>query len=98
MKLSVVIPAHNEASSIAACVRSTTEALSGAGIDYEILVIDDASTDGTSAVVESLGESDERIHCHRSHYSRGFGFAVRAGLDRFSGDAVAIMMRWKRSR
>ena len=92
MKLSVVIPAHNEASSIAACVRSTTEALSGAGIDYEILVIDDASTDGTSAVVESLGESDERIHCHRSHYSRGFGFAVRAGLDRFSGDAVAIMM------
>ena len=92
MKLSVVIPAHNEASSIAACVRSTTEALSGAGIDYEILVIDDASTDGTSAVVESLAESDERIHCHRSHYSRGFGFAVRAGLDRFSGDAVAIMM------
>lgn len=92
MKLSVVIPAHNEAGSIAACLRSTTEALSGAGIDYEIVVIDDTSTDGTSAVVESLGESDDRIHCYRSHYSRGFGLTVRAGLDRFTGDAVAIMM------
>jgi dolichol-phosphate mannosyltransferase len=92
MKLSVVIPAHNEAGSIAECVSTTTAALSGAGIDYEILVIDDASTDGTSAVVEHLAESDGRIHCYRSHYSAGFGLTVRAGLDRFQGDAVAIMM------
>jgi dolichol-phosphate mannosyltransferase len=92
MKLSVVIPAHNEADSIATCVTGTTAALSEAGIDYEILVIDDASVDGTSAVVEHLAESDERIHCYRSHYSRGFGLTVRAGLDRFQGDAVAIMM------
>ena len=92
MKLSVVIPAQNEAGSIASCVASTTQTLSEAGIDYEILVIDDASVDGTSAVVEQLAESDPRIHCHRSHYSRGFGLAVRAGLDRFQGDAVAIMM------
>ena len=92
MKLSVVIPAHNEASSIAECVTSTAVALNEAGIVYEILVIDDASVDGTTAVVERLAEADERIHCYRSHYSRGFGLAVRAGLDRFQGDAVAIMM------
>jgi dolichol-phosphate mannosyltransferase len=92
MRLSVVIPAHNEAGSIAECVTTTTAALSEAGIDYEILVIDDASVDGTSAVVEHLAESDERIHCYRSHYSGGFGLTVRAGLDRFQGDAVAIMM------
>jgi dolichol-phosphate mannosyltransferase len=92
MKLSVVIPARNEAGSIAECVRSTTAALSEAGIDYEILVIDDASVDGTSAVVDKLSESDDRIQCHRSHYSRGFGLTVRAGLDLYKGDAVAIMM------
>jgi dolichol-phosphate mannosyltransferase len=92
MKLSVLIPAHNEAGSIAACLTSTTETLSGAGIDYEILVIDDASVDGTSAVVEHFGKSDPRIHCYRSHYSRGFGLTVRAGLERYQGDAVAIMM------
>jgi dolichol-phosphate mannosyltransferase len=92
MKLSVVIPAHNEAGSIAECVTSTTAALKAAGIEYEILVIDDASTDGTSAVVEQLSESDQGIHCYRSHYSRGFGLTVRAGLERFQGDAVSIMM------
>jgi dolichol-phosphate mannosyltransferase len=92
MKLSVLIPAHNEAGSIASCVTTTTEALAGAEIDYEILVIDDASVDGTSAVVEHLAESDPRIHCYRSHYSGGFGLTVRAGLERFQGDAVAIMM------
>ena len=92
MKLSVVIPARNEAGSIAACVRDTTETLSEAGIDHEVLVIDDASVDGTSAVVDQISETNERVHCYRSHYSRGFGLTVRAGLDLYKGDAVAIMM------
>src|SRR5918995_584484 len=43
MKLSVVIPTHDEAGSIAATVRACAAALSDAGIDYELLVIDDAS-------------------------------------------------------
>ena len=92
MKLSVVIPAHNEAGSIAETLRGTSATLDAAGIDYELLVIDDASVDGTAAVVESAGGDNPRIRCHRSHYERGFGFAVRAGLDLFSGDAVAVMM------
>jgi dolichol-phosphate mannosyltransferase len=92
MKLSVVIPARNEAGSIAATLRDAAEVLSTARIDYELLVIDDASVDGTSAVVNELAKSNDRIHCYRSHYSRGFGLTVRAGLDRFEGDAVAIMM------
>jgi dolichol-phosphate mannosyltransferase len=92
MKLSVVIPAQNEAGSIAATVRETAEVLAGAGIDYELLVIDDASVDGTSAVVRELADSNERIKSYRSHYSHGFGFTVRAGLEQFKGDAVAIMM------
>ena len=92
MKLSVVIPAHNEAGSIAASVRGTASVLDRKGIDYELIVIDDASVDGTSAVVEDLANSNDRIHCYRSHYSRGFGLTVRAGLDRYQGDAVAIMM------
>jgi dolichol-phosphate mannosyltransferase len=92
MKLSVVIPAHNEAASIAATVEGTASVLRREEIDYDILVIDDASTDGTAEAVEGLGRRDERIEVHRSPYNPGFGFAVRAGLDRFDGDAVAIVM------
>jgi dolichol-phosphate mannosyltransferase len=92
MKLSVVIPAHNEAGSIAETLRVTINALDGAGIDHEILVIDDASVDGTPAVVEALAQEHPQVICLGSHHPRGFGFAVRSGLERFSGDAVAIMM------
>ena len=39
-----------------------------------------------------LSQANARIRCHRSHYPPGFGFAVRAGLDEFTGDAVAVVM------
>jgi dolichol-phosphate mannosyltransferase len=92
MKLSVVIPARNEADSIPGTVRGVTAALREAGIPYEVLVVDDSSADGTVAAVEALAEEDGAIRCLRSHYRNGFGFAVRAGLERFSGDAVAVVM------
>src|SRR5207244_11532160 len=48
--------------------------------------------EGTREIFERLHTVDERIRCIASHYPHGFGFTVRAGLDRFSGDAVAIVM------
>jgi dolichol-phosphate mannosyltransferase len=92
VKLSVVIPAHNEAGSIADTLRTTITALDGAGIDHELLVIDDASVDGTPAVVEGIAVDHPQVRCLRSHHPRGFGFTVRSGLERFEGDAVAVMM------
>jgi dolichol-phosphate mannosyltransferase len=85
MKLSVVIPAHNEAGSIAATVHGLVGALSAEGIPYEILVVDDASTDRTKEVVEGLTEADPSVLYLRSHNPRGFGYTVRSGLDRFTG-------------
>ncbi|MQA74106.1 MAG: glycosyltransferase [Solirubrobacterales bacterium] len=92
MMLSVVIPARDEAGSIAATVSETIECLERAGIEHEVLVIDDASGDDTAAVVEALAAEHPAISVHRSHHPNGFGFAVRAGLERFRGDAVAVMM------
>jgi dolichol-phosphate mannosyltransferase len=92
VKVSIVVPAHNEAEVIAPTIGSIAAALDAAGRDYEVIVVDDASTDGTAAVVAALAERNPRIRCIRSHYANGFGFAVRAGLERFDGDAVAIMM------
>jgi dolichol-phosphate mannosyltransferase len=92
LKLSVVIPARNEVESIASTVAGVVAALRGAGIDFEVLVVDDSSTDGTLGAVERIADGDPAVRGIRSHYPNGFGFAVRAGLDRFQGDAVAIMM------
>jgi dolichol-phosphate mannosyltransferase len=92
MKLSVVIPARNEVDSIGETVLRTARELREAGIDYEILVIDDTSSDDTSAAVSTVAEQDPRVRCARSHHPPGFGYAVRAGLDLYTGDAVAIMM------
>ena len=92
LKISTVIPAHNEEGSIEETVDGLVKALEGAGIDYEILVVDDSSTDRTRTVVQHLAAENARVRYHRSHLPRGFGYTVRAGLDEFEGDAVAIVM------
>jgi dolichol-phosphate mannosyltransferase len=92
VKLSVVIPAQEEEASIGGTVEGIVNVLAREEIDYEVIVIDDGSRDRTREVVDRIGSSNPRVRCHPSHYERGFGFAVRAGLDEFAGDAVAIVM------
>ena len=92
MKYSLVIPARDEEEGIAATVQDLTAALDAEQIDYELIVVDDASSDGTAEVVERISSENPRVRSLRSHNPPGFGFAVRAGLDVFTGDAVAIVM------
>jgi dolichol-phosphate mannosyltransferase len=92
VKLSVVIPAHDEESVIGGTIRKLCTALDVEDIDYELVVIDDASTDGTADVVRALAAELQRVRYHRSHHRRGFGLAVRAGLELATGDAMAIVM------
>jgi dolichol-phosphate mannosyltransferase len=92
MKLSVVIPAHNESESIGRTVEAVASELKAEEIPYEILVVDDASRDGTAQAVQAIAEHDADVRCIRSPRPAGFGQAVRAGLDEYTGDAVAIVM------
>lgn len=92
MKLSVVIPAQNEEGSVGQTVEGIVAALEREGIDYEVLVVDDGSSDRTAEVVAAIAERNARVRCRPSHYEKGFGMAIRAGLDLFEGDAVAIAM------
>jgi dolichol-phosphate mannosyltransferase len=92
MRLSVVIPAHDEAEAIGSTLHDVVAALREHELDYEVVVVDDASRDGTADVVARIAAEDERVRCIRSPYPNGFGYAVRAGLEAFSGDAVAIVM------
>jgi dolichol-phosphate mannosyltransferase len=90
--MSVVIPARDEEGAIGTTLRELADVLEAAELDYELIVVDDASTDSTPAVVRALATTNERIRYHKSHYPQGFGFAVRSGLEHFTGDAVAIVM------
>jgi dolichol-phosphate mannosyltransferase len=92
MKLSIVMPAQNEEGSVGKTVQGVVAALEREGIDYEVVVVNDDSEDSTEAVVAAMGEENPRIRVHRSHNERGFGNAIRAGLDVFTGDAVVIVM------
>jgi dolichol-phosphate mannosyltransferase len=92
VKLSVVMPAQNEEGSVGATVEGVVAALEREGVDYEVVVVDDGSEDSTAAVVSAIAAVNENVRCHPSHYEKGFGMAIRAGLDVFQGDAVAIVM------
>ena len=91
-KLSVIIPARNEADNLTECISEISKELRHHSIDFEILVIDDGSTDNTAVVTKLISESISSVKCIRNEGENGFGRAVRLGLENFSGDAVAIMM------
>jgi len=90
--LSVVIPAHNEEGRIAGTVRDLYAVLTEAGIVHEILVVNDNSRDRTEEVLKELSREVTTLRYINNAPPNGFGFAVRAGLTAFQGEAVAIVM------
>ena len=92
MILSVVIPAHNEAASIGSTVSELFAELSRNGIGHEILVVDDHSSDGTDAALLESARTIPTLRSVVNPAAKGFGLAVRRGLECFSGDAVAVFM------
>jgi dolichol-phosphate mannosyltransferase len=90
--LSLVIPAHNEEGSIEPTIVDLAETLSSERIPYEIVVVDDHSTDGTRGVIARLGERFPTLRCVQNRRHNGFGNAIHTGLEAFTGDAVCIVM------
>lgn len=92
MKLSIIIPAHNEESSIEETVLAFNEKLVLEKIPHEILVIQDNSKDDTEKILKKLSKQIKEVRYINNQPPNGFGFAVRAGLENFKGDCVAIVM------
>jgi dolichol-phosphate mannosyltransferase len=92
MKLSVVIPAYNEAESITETVVSIFQKLTKEQITHEIVVVNDNSKDNTLGVLQNLKTEIPSLVFYTNAGPNGYGNAVRYGLERFSGDCVAIMM------
>jgi glycosyltransferase involved in cell wall biosynthesis len=86
MHVSFLVPAHNEASTIG----EVLERIDALGLDSEIVVVDDGSTDGTADVVESYRNGRENIILIRREAQSGKGAAVRAAVKRFTGEIAVI--------
>lgn len=89
MLLSIVIPVLNEAETLPQLLASLRESLQN--IDWEVIFVDDGSTDATASILGMAALEDPRICMLR--FSRNFGHqaAVTAGLDFANGDAVVVM-------
>jgi glycosyltransferase involved in cell wall biosynthesis len=87
-KLTVLCPVFNERNTVVEVVRRMRAVELPDGIEREIIVIDDGSSDGTRDVLRQLGDSTVRVVLHEGN--RGKGAAVRTGLALATGDYVLI--------
>lgn len=86
-KVSVVIPAFNEAAHVAAQVQAVRDVMKTTGWDYEIIVVDDGSTDGTAQKAAEAG-SEAVVLRHRRN--RGYGAALKSGINASRFDWILI--------
>ena len=89
MKLSVIIPVYNEESTIAEVIRRVSNVVIE-GVDKEIIVADDGSTDQTSNIIANTQRDESIIKVHTSLINLGKGAAVRFGLEYATGDVIII--------
>lgn len=88
---SVVMPAWNEEATVGTTLRELTAHLDGTGLAYEIVVVDDGSTDGTAGVLAAAAAAHPAIRPVHNPGPGGYGFAIRKGLEHYRGDAVVVV-------
>lgn len=89
--LSVVLPAYNEERAIERALDAVTGHLAAREHCYEIVVVDDGSTDRTAELVSTIAGRDARVRLVRSAHNRGKGHAVREGVLASHGDIVVFL-------
>lgn len=92
MKLSIVIPAHNEQDSIEKVVNDIVSELENERIVSEIILVNDNSTDDTPLILEKMASKNPNIKVVHNNPPKGLGRAIRKGLENITGDIVVITM------
>jgi dolichyl-phosphate beta-glucosyltransferase len=89
--MSIVIPAYNEEGRIGGSLLEACEYMNGSGMDYEIVVVDDGSTDGTRRIVERVATEIRNVKLVGYETNRGKGHALRTGVFATKGNFVLVM-------
>ncbi|TGK05256.1 glycosyltransferase family 2 protein [Leptospira langatensis] len=88
-KISVLLPTFNEAENIERCISGVIQIFKN--IEYEIIVIDDNSPDGTWAIVEKMHESNSRVKIIRRMTEKGLSSAIVSGMSIAEGEYFLVM-------
>jgi glycosyltransferase involved in cell wall biosynthesis len=91
MDLSVVVPAFNEAESLPELADWIAKVCASSSIDYELIVIDDGSTDDTWEVLKLLSARNSKVRAIRFRRNYGKSAALQTGFEASSGDVVITM-------
>jgi glycosyltransferase involved in cell wall biosynthesis len=89
--LSVVVPVFDEEASVEALVAETLEALRPLGIPFELVIVDDGSSDGTFAALARLHERTPELAVMRLRRNFGQTAALQAGIDHAHGEVIVTM-------
>lgn len=89
---SVLIPCRNEEKNIRATIESIEHELDAKHIHYEILVVNDGSTDNTEQVLLEIIKRDKKVRVVNNTSPHGIGNAIKKGLEAYQGDSVIIAM------
>ncbi|MEM1671662.1 MAG: lysylphosphatidylglycerol synthase domain-containing protein [Archaeoglobaceae archaeon] len=91
MKVSIVLPAYNEAKRLRNAVEKIEEHAKALGYDYEIVIAEDGSTDGTDKIAKEIAEKNPRVKHLHSDQRLGRGKALMNAFRNCSGDVVVYM-------
>ena len=91
MDISVIIPAYNEAESLPELSAWIARVMQEGGFSYEVLFVDDGSTDGTWDAVQALAADDPHVHGLRFRRNYGKSAALYCGFERAQGEVVFTM-------
>jgi dolichol-phosphate mannosyltransferase len=91
LRAAIILPTYNECDNIVELIQALHGYLEPEGLDYEIVVVDDSSPDGTADVVRGTFGNDSRVNLMVRTAERGLASAIRHGIESCNGDVVVVM-------